>query len=106
MGLDRQTLAEKYGIKMEGDNKWITLIQNASKINMKLFRTLTKELTARVVIITSIYSIISFIIIERHHPAPNQLEVSIPLLFVTFGVVILINVLFCLRKYKLWNTEK
>jgi hypothetical protein len=73
---------------------------------MKIFGTLTKELTARVVIITSIYSIISFIIIERHHPTPNQLEISIPLLFVTFGVVILISTLYCLRKYKVWNTEK
>ncbi len=73
---------------------------------MKIFGTLTKELTARVVIITSVYSIISFIIIERHHPTPNQLEVAIPLLFITFGVVILISTLYCLRKYKVWNTEK
>jgi putative transposase len=31
MGLDDQTPAEKRGIKIEGNNKWITLIQNASK---------------------------------------------------------------------------
>jgi len=31
MGLDGQTPAEKCGIKIEGKNKWITLIQNASK---------------------------------------------------------------------------
>jgi hypothetical protein len=30
-GLDGKTPAEKCGIKIEGDNKWITLIQNASK---------------------------------------------------------------------------
>ena len=30
MGLNGQTPAEKCGIKIEGDNKWITLIQNAS----------------------------------------------------------------------------
>ena len=29
MGLDGQTPAEKCGIKIEGSNKWITLIQNA-----------------------------------------------------------------------------
>lgn len=29
-GLDGATPAEKCGIKVEGDNKWITLIQNAS----------------------------------------------------------------------------
>jgi len=31
MGLDGKTPAEKCGIKINGDNKWITLIQNASK---------------------------------------------------------------------------
>ncbi|HEX5457354.1 MAG TPA: integrase core domain-containing protein [Candidatus Nitrosotalea sp.] len=31
MGLNGQTPAEKCGIKIDGDNKWITLIQNASK---------------------------------------------------------------------------
>ena len=67
---------------------------------MKIFTTLPMELTARVVIITAIYSIISFIIIERHHPTLDQLEIAIPSLFVIFGIVILINILYCLRKYK------
>lgn len=31
MGLEGQTPAEKCGIMIGGDNKWITLIQNASK---------------------------------------------------------------------------
>ena len=30
MGLKDKTPAEKCGIKIEGKNKWITLIQNAS----------------------------------------------------------------------------
>ena len=30
MSLDGKTPAEKCGIKIEGNNKWITLIQNAS----------------------------------------------------------------------------
>ena len=30
MGLDGKTSAEACGIKVEGVNKWITLIQNAS----------------------------------------------------------------------------
>jgi hypothetical protein len=29
MGLNGQTPAEKCGIKIEGENKWLTLIQNA-----------------------------------------------------------------------------
>jgi len=31
MGLEGKTPSEVAGIKVEGDNKWITLIQNASK---------------------------------------------------------------------------
>jgi len=31
MGLEGKTPAEKCGIKIVGNNKWITLIQNASK---------------------------------------------------------------------------
>jgi hypothetical protein len=31
MALDGQTPADKAGIEIKGDNKWLTLIQNASK---------------------------------------------------------------------------
>lgn len=31
MGLDGKTPADLAGIKIEGENKWLTLIQNASK---------------------------------------------------------------------------
>jgi len=31
MSLDGKTPADKVGIKIEGNNKWITLIQNAKK---------------------------------------------------------------------------
>ena len=30
MALDGQTPADKAGIEIQGDNKWLTLIQNAS----------------------------------------------------------------------------
>jgi hypothetical protein len=30
-GIDGQTLSELAGIKVEGENKWLTLIQNASQ---------------------------------------------------------------------------
>ena len=33
MALDNKTPAEACGIKINGNNKWITLIQNASKTN-------------------------------------------------------------------------
>jgi putative transposase len=32
-GIGNATPAEKCGIKIEGDNKWVTLIQNAKKVN-------------------------------------------------------------------------
>ena len=35
MALDGKTPAEACGIKVEGENKWLTLIQNASKTNPK-----------------------------------------------------------------------
>jgi hypothetical protein len=31
MALDGRTLAEAAGIKVEGENKWLTIIQNASQ---------------------------------------------------------------------------
>jgi hypothetical protein len=67
---------------------------------------LTKELTARVVIITFLYSIISYFYIETRVATPDQLAGHISLLFVTFGVVMLINILFCLRKYHVWDAKR
>ena len=32
MGLNNDTLADRAGIKINGNNKWMTLIQNASKV--------------------------------------------------------------------------
>ena len=34
MGLNGLTPAEACGVKIEGDNKWMTLIQNASQRNL------------------------------------------------------------------------
>ena len=31
-GIGNATPAEKCGVKIEGDNKWVTLIENASKL--------------------------------------------------------------------------
>jgi hypothetical protein len=33
MGLDGQTPAEKCGIKIEGEDKWLTIIQNAKGVS-------------------------------------------------------------------------
>jgi branched-subunit amino acid permease len=65
------------------------------------------ELTIRVCIITAIYSIISYSVIQRDIVTLHQLGgMSIPLLFVTYGVAILISILYCLRKYHVWNSKK
>jgi putative transposase len=42
MGLDGQTPAEVAGIKVEGDDKWLTLIQNAETWFCQLYGTSTK----------------------------------------------------------------
>ena len=72
---------------------------------MKLVGTLSKELIVRVCVITLFYSIISYFVIQRHHSTSEGLETDIPLLFVTFGVVILINILYCLRRHNVWNSK-
>jgi hypothetical protein len=41
--LDYRTPAEVAGIKVEGDNKWITIIQNASRKNMAVLEERAKE---------------------------------------------------------------
>ncbi len=64
------------------------------------------ELIARVSIITLIYSIISYAVIQKNTVAPGQLATAIPLLFIAFGVVILISILYCLRKYHVMNPKQ
>lgn len=64
---------------------------------------LTKELTIRIIAITVIYSIISFIVFLRNTTNPIRLEIVVPLLFATYGIVILISTLHSLRKYHITN---
>jgi hypothetical protein len=59
---------------------------------------LITDLTTRVVIITLITSIVSYLVVQKR--PPYQLAIAIPLLFVTFGTVIMINVLFDLWRYR------
>ena len=59
---------------------------------------LAKELVTRCIAITAIYSIISYFIIRRYQSKVDDLKKKLPLLFVTFGVVMLINILYVLSK--------
>lgn len=67
---------------------------------------ITTELTVRMCIITLIYAIISYALIQKSMAIPNQLVIIIPSLFVTFGVVILINTLYCIRRYHAGNAGR
>jgi hypothetical protein len=59
---------------------------------------LAKELVTRCIAITAIYSIISYFVIRRYQSKVADLKKKLPLLFVTFGVVMLINILYVLSK--------
>ncbi len=59
---------------------------------------LTKELVTRCIAITAIYSIISYFIIRKYQFTADNFKTKLPLLFVTFGIVMLINILYVLNK--------
>jgi len=59
---------------------------------------LTRELVTRCIVITAIYSIISYFIIRKYQSTLDKLKTKLPLLFVTFGVVMLINILYVVSK--------
>ena len=63
------------------------------------------DLIVRVCIITSAFSIISYFLILKHISTPDRLVVAIPLLFVVFGVVILISILYDLRRYNVMSSK-
>ena len=58
------------------------------------------DLIARVCIITAIFSLISYLIIQR-----NEDVQAIPVLFVLFGVVTLISILFDINRFHVLNPK-
>jgi len=66
---------------------------------------LTKELLARIGAITVIFMMVSLLVIQRHLSTPSKFTTDIPLLFVLYGIVMAINILFCLRKYQATGTK-
>jgi hypothetical protein len=64
---------------------------------------ITNELVTRICAITAVFSVISFVIVWKNVGIPGRLEMAIPPFFVLFGVVILISVLYCLKKYHVPN---
>jgi len=59
---------------------------------------LARELVTRCIAITAIFSTISYFIIRRFQSKVDDLKKKLPLLFVIFGVVMLINILYVLSK--------
>jgi hypothetical protein len=63
-----------------------------------LSSVIARELVTRCIVITAIYSIISYFIIRRYQSTLDKIKTKLPLLFVTFGIVMLINILYVLSK--------
>ena len=76
----------------------VSTIQVKAKIGFLDRTRLVTHLTARVVIITLIYAIISYLVIQRNYPL-DHLAIGIPVLLVMFGIVIMISILFVLWRY-------
>lgn len=66
---------------------------------------LAKELTVRVVAITFIYALLSMLVVQRVSPALDRLLTAVPLLFATYGAVVLISVWYCLRRYRVMKAK-
>ncbi|MGI0073956.1 MAG: hypothetical protein ACREA3_09105 [Nitrosotalea sp.] len=64
---------------------------------------LITDIIVRVCIITAIFSILSYYVMRKYTATPNRLKVRIPMLFVVFGVVTLINILYVLERYDVMN---
>ena len=60
---------------------------------------LRTDLIARVCIITGVFSTISYFVLQTNIEAPDRLMVAVPLLFVAFGAVIMVSVLYDLRRF-------
>jgi hypothetical protein len=68
------------------------------------------DLIARVCIITAVFSIISYLVMQRNIDSPAARMImgpsAIPLLFVLFGAVVLISILYDLKRYHVMNPKR
>ncbi|MEO9319097.1 MAG: hypothetical protein ABI361_00325 [Nitrososphaera sp.] len=67
-----------------------------------MWRTsLRNALIIRLSTITAVYSVVSYILLRKEISSQiSSIEITIPLLFVMFGVVVMINVMFALRRHR------
>jgi hypothetical protein len=65
---------------------------------------LVTDIIVRVCIITTVFSIISYYLMRKYVATQSKLQMRISLLFIVFGVVILVNVLYVLERYHVMST--
>ncbi|HJU13979.1 MAG TPA: hypothetical protein VJ792_05930 [Candidatus Nitrosotalea sp.] len=61
--------------------------------------SLRREILARVCAITGVFSAVSYVIIERKAQDVAQVGVAVPLLFVLCGAVLVVNLIYALRRH-------
>ncbi|MDE1862703.1 MAG: hypothetical protein KGI33_07315 [Thaumarchaeota archaeon] len=64
---------------------------------------LVTNIIVRVCIITAVFSILSHFLVRRYAETPGRLKMSVSLLFVVFGAVTLINILYVLKIHNVLN---
>jgi hypothetical protein len=65
---------------------------------------LVTDIVVRICIITAVFSVLSYYLIRKYATTQSKLQMRISLLFVVFGVVILVNVLYVLERYHVMTT--
>ena len=67
--------------------------------------SLRTDLVARVCIITAVFSTLSYFVIQRDMIHPGKISSAIPMLFVLFGGVVLVSILYDLKRYRAWTVK-
>ncbi|HJU13157.1 MAG TPA: hypothetical protein VJ792_01695 [Candidatus Nitrosotalea sp.] len=67
--------------------------------------SLRREILTRVCTITAVFSALSYVIIERKSQEVTQIGIAIPLLFVLCGAVLVVNLLYALRRHRTPDTK-
>ncbi|MGI0022948.1 MAG: hypothetical protein ACRD9Q_08825 [Nitrososphaeraceae archaeon] len=74
-------------------------------VNWQRRMGLKNEIITRVVSYTVIYTMVSLIVIQKDLLLPEHIQIAIPLLFITYGIVTLISIFFCLGRYDVMGVK-
>lgn len=61
---------------------------------------LARELVTRVIAVTAVFSAVSVIVLRRELAGQSRIDIAIPMLFVLFGGVVMVQVLYSLRRHR------